>query len=147
MFYKRRKEVQAQIPVWADWVDQCFIRCNRKTEVWGSNPTEVVVQFFSEKHFSEVISTQQPGPKQNPLKHRSTSYLHYIKMMCVISTLNRFFYPSTSSTLSAVPILLPRETQDIRRKGPKRFLSPVRRGIFFPFLIETNFSEIVKVLG
>ena len=36
---------------------------------------------------------------------------------------------------------------DIQIKGAKRFLSAIRRGTFFCFLIETNFSDIFKVWG
>ena len=36
---------------------------------------------------------------------------------------------------------------DTQMKGAKRFLSAIRGGNFFCFLIETKFSEIFKVLG
>ena len=70
---KRTKEVQAQIPVRDDWVALCFTRHKWTTEMRSSNPTEVVVQFFLNCIFLKFISTQQPGPKQNSLKNRSTS--------------------------------------------------------------------------
>ena len=43
------------------------------TEVRSSNPTEVVVQFFSETHFSQSHLHTTAGPEQNPLKNRSTT--------------------------------------------------------------------------
>ena len=34
------------IPIWTEWVAQWFIGYKRTSEVRGSNPTEVAVQFF-----------------------------------------------------------------------------------------------------
>ena len=63
-----------------EYVAQCFIRYKRTKEFPGSNPTELVFPLF----LKWCISTQQPGPKQNPLKNLSTSYLYCIKMIFAI---------------------------------------------------------------
>ena len=46
---------------------QCFFCHERTQAVRGSNPTEVVSPIFL-----KYISTQQPGPKHNPIKNRWT---------------------------------------------------------------------------
>ena len=54
---------------------QRFVLYERTTEVRGSNPTEVVFPLFLK---CIRFSTRQPGPRQNPLKNRSASYLYCI---------------------------------------------------------------------
>ena len=73
IFYKRTKEVQAQVVLRTDWVAQYFTRRKRTREVRGSNPTGDVGHFFLKCIFLKIISTQWPAPKQDPLTKRSTS--------------------------------------------------------------------------
>ena len=72
-FINEQNRSLLQIPVSGDWVAQCFIRYKQAKEDPGSNPNQVVFPLFL-----KCISTQQPGPQQNPLKNRSTSQLYSI---------------------------------------------------------------------
>ena len=84
ILYKRTEQAQPQIPVRADWVAQCFIRTKRITEVRGSNPTKVVVQFFSELHFHLFWSSSphhgQAISKTHERIGRHPSYILYMML-------------------------------------------------------------------
>ena len=67
-FTNEQKRRRHQLPGRADWVAQFVIRHKRTTEVWGSNPTEVVVQLFSEMPFSGIHLHITARPYAKPIK-------------------------------------------------------------------------------